>query len=36
MLAMTTDPAAAAATLQNGNMLTAFGALLYASPLAGW
>jgi uncharacterized protein len=32
-LAVTTDPAAAAATLKGGKMLTSFGVLLYASPL---
>ena len=33
MLAVTTDPATAAATLQNGEMLTQWGVLLYTSPL---
>jgi FtsH-binding integral membrane protein len=33
MLATTNDPAAAAATLGNGKMLTALGTALYASPL---
>jgi uncharacterized protein len=33
MLATTTDPAAAVATLPNGKMLTSLGALVYASPL---
>jgi FtsH-binding integral membrane protein len=33
MLATTTDPSAAVATLGNGKMLTSFGAALYASPL---
>jgi FtsH-binding integral membrane protein len=33
MLATTSDPAAAVATLGNGKMLTAFGAAIYGSPL---
>lgn len=33
MLATTTDPAAAVATLGNGKMLTNFGVALYGSPL---
>jgi len=33
MLATTTDPAAAVATLANGKMLTSLGVALYASPL---
>ena len=33
MLATTSDPASAVATLGNGKMLTAFGAALYGSPL---
>ena len=33
MLATTTDPSAAVATLGNGKMLTAFGAAIYGSPL---
>ena len=33
MLATTNDPAAAAATLGNGKMLTSFGVALYGSPL---
>ncbi|MGV1986563.1 Bax inhibitor-1/YccA family protein [Agrobacterium sp. 22-221-1] len=33
MLATTSDPAAAVATLPNGKMLTSLGALVYASPL---
>ena len=32
-LAVTTDPAAAVATLSNGTMLTQLGAAVYASPL---
>ena len=33
MLATTADPASAVATLPNGKMLTAFGAVIYGSPL---
>jgi FtsH-binding integral membrane protein len=33
MLATTSDPASAVATLPNGEMLTAFGAAIYGSPL---
>jgi len=33
MLAVTTDPSAAAATLANGKMLTSFGVAIFASPL---
>ncbi len=33
MMATTTDPSSAVATLGNGKMLTAFGAALYGSPL---
>src|SRR3954451_13609307 len=33
MLATTTDPNAAVATLANGKMLTAFGAAVFGSPL---
>ena len=33
MMATTNDPASAVATLGNGKMLTAFGAMLYGSPL---